>query len=66
MDMKFLKRLQKFAFDLLFIAGCAVFVYGIDLAWRPAGYMCAGIILAALAFFLGYKPAAASGAESEE
>jgi hypothetical protein len=55
MGVKILKRLQKLSFDLLFLCGCGVFVYGVWLAWRPLGFIVGGIVLAAVAFFAGYQ-----------
>lgn len=39
--------------DFVLLLGCAVFVYGVWLAWRPAGFMTAGILLVAAALLLG-------------
>ncbi len=60
-----IKPLQKLCFDLAFLVGCAIFVYGLWLAWRPLGFIVGGIVLAAFSFFSAYRPATAS-AESEE
>jgi len=57
--------LQKLCLDLAFLVGCAVFVYGLWLAWRPLGFIVGGIVLAAFSFFSAYRPAATS-AEGEE
>jgi hypothetical protein len=67
MGVKLLKRIQKLTFDLLFLCGCGVFVYGLWLAWRPLGFIVGGTVIAALAFFAGYqRPAQASVAHSAE
>jgi hypothetical protein len=66
--VKLLRLLHKLSFDLVFLAGCAVFVYGLSLAWLPLGFIVGGIVLAAIAFFAGYQHRFqdAQRAESEE
>jgi hypothetical protein len=44
----------KLAWDVLFLAGCGAFVYGLGLAWRPLGFIMGGVVTAAGAFFQGY------------
>ena len=55
MDRNVKKRLQRMQMDLAFLAGCAVFIFGLWLAWRPLGFIVGGIVLAAVAFFAGYR-----------
>ncbi len=64
MGLKLFKRLQKLAYDLLFLCGCGVCVYGLWLAWRPLGFIVGGIVLAAIGFLSAYN--LARPAESEE
>lgn len=40
--------------DLLLLAGAALFVYGMALAWRPLGFILGGLLLAVAAFLNGY------------
>lgn len=42
------------ACDGFLLAGLAVFVYGLSLAWRPAAFIVGGLILSAAAFFFRY------------
>ncbi len=39
---------------LVLVAGLALFVRGVYLAWRPGGWMVAGLFVAAPAFFFLY------------
>ena len=55
MDRHLKTRLQRLGLDLTFMAGCAVFVYGLSMAWRPLGFIVGGIVVAAVAFFAGYQ-----------
>jgi hypothetical protein len=47
--------LRQLTWDLVFVLGAAVFVYGLSLAWRPLGFIVGGLIISALAFFIGYR-----------
>ena len=47
-------KAAKFGYDSLFLAGAAVFVAGVWMAWRPLGVMVAGVLLAGFGFLLGY------------
>ena len=49
-----LKSFPLSRWDLVFLIGCAVFVYGLSLAWRPLGFIVGGLIVASGAFFKGY------------
>jgi hypothetical protein len=62
MGMTGKKRVRSWIPDTCFLAGCAVFVYGVWLAWRPLGFIVGGLAVAAIAFFMGYRPA---GGEEE-
>ena len=55
MDRHLKTRLQRLGLDLAFLAGSAVFVYGLWMAWRPLGFIVGGIVIAAVAFFAGYQ-----------
>ena len=55
MALTFKKRLQKLSCDVSFLIGCAIFVYGLWLAWRPLGFIVGGIVVAAVAFSVGYQ-----------
>lgn len=55
MDRNVTKRMQRLLMDLAFLAGCAVFVYGLWLAWHPLGFIVCGVVIAAVAFFAGYR-----------
>ena len=55
MDRSVKKRFYKLAMDLTFLVGCAVFVFGLWLAWHPLGFIVGGVVVAAVAFFVGYQ-----------
>lgn len=55
MDRHVKTRLLRLALDLTFLAGCTLFVFGVWMAWRPLGFIIGGIVIAAVAFFAGYK-----------
>lgn len=52
---KVLSLLLQLACDGLLLAGLALFVYGLSLAWRPLGFIAGGLVLSAAAFFTGYR-----------
>lgn len=54
MGVKSKLLLTKLGWDVIFLAGCGAFVYGLGQAWRPLGFIVGGIIVAAGAFFQGY------------
>ena len=49
------QKLAALAYDVLAVAGAASFVYGLALAWRPAGFMAGGIALMIGAYILGSR-----------
>lgn len=48
------ERRGRLAWDALLVAGAGIFVYGLGLAWRPLGFIVAGLLLGAAAFLSGY------------
>ena len=47
-------KVWKWTLDLGLLLGAAVFVYGLSLAWRPLGFIIAGLLLALGCFFAAY------------
>lgn len=41
---------------LMFAVGCALFLYGVHLCWKPGAFLAAGILLAVLGFCGGLDP----------
>ena len=54
MDLKS-DSMRQLIWDMVFVLGAAVFVYGLSLAWRPLGFMVGGLVISAIAFFIGYR-----------
>ncbi len=48
-------QLKTLAFNLLLLIGAGVFDYGLWLAWRPLGFVFAGLELATAGFLLAYE-----------
>jgi hypothetical protein len=55
MGLTITKRMKRLILDVSFLFGCAIFVYGLWLAWRPLGFIVGGLVIAAVAFFAGYQ-----------
>jgi len=47
-------KAAKLGFDLLLVAGMAVFALGLWMAWRPLGVMAAGLLMALLGILMSY------------
>ncbi len=56
-------RVAAIAWDLAFLVGCMVFVYGVRLAWRPGGFMVAGLLLIAVAVLFQRQPGKPEGSK---
>lgn len=48
------KKVAELVTQLVVVVGLCVFVRGVWLAWRPGGWMAAGLLIAAPALFLAY------------
>lgn len=49
-----LDEITKWSAMAVAIAGLSIFVRGVWLAWRPGGWMVAGLAIAAMAFCVAY------------
>lgn len=47
-------KAARLVLDLLFVAGMAVFAFGLWMAWRPLGVMAAGLLMALLGILTSY------------